>query len=95
MEIDNEILEGEEIDIFVVDEEDKKYMLEISQEIKCIDLMKIIESCLKKYFFDIVYKDKLYNKNEIMKLEQGDIVHIIKNQCNCEEAIQNIKKILN
>ena len=92
MEIDNEILEGEEIDIFVVDEEDKKYMLEISQEIKCIDLMKIIESCLKKYFFDIVYKDKLYNKNEIMKLEQGDIVHIIKNQCNCEEAIQNIKK---
>ena len=95
MEVNAEYEESEEIDIFIVDEEDKKYIIEINPEIKCIDLIKIIESCLQKYFFDIVYKNKLYNennKNEIIKLEQGDIVHIIKNNCDCKEAIQNIKK---
>ena len=30
----------EEIDIFVIDENDKKYMFEILPNIKCIDLIK-------------------------------------------------------
>ena len=45
-------------------------------------IVKIIESTLNKFFFDIRYQNKLYNeqsKNQIIKFEQGDTIHLIRN----------------
>ena len=50
----------EEIDIFVIDENDKKYMFEILPNIKCIDLIKKIEISLKKQNLTIRHKSKVY-----------------------------------
>ena len=75
-------MEIEEIDIFVVDGNDKKYMIEILPKIKYIDLVKKIESSLQRYYFNILYKNRLYtidNKNDIINFEQGDIIYIINN----------------
>ena len=87
--------EDEEIDIFVLDEDDKKYLLEIPPSIKYRDLEKKIESTLNRYFFDIRYQNKLYNeqsKNEIIKFEQGDTIHLISNSRNyCEAVADNIQ----
>ena len=85
-----------EIDIFVVDGNDKKYMIEIFPTIKCMDLIKKIESFFKNYYFDIVYRDKLYtiaNKNDIINLEQGDTIYIVNNIK--KDSNQNIKFDLN
>ena len=41
----------EEIDIFVVDANDKKYMIEILPQIKYIDIKTKIESSLQRYYF--------------------------------------------
>ena len=73
----------EEIDIFVIDENDKKYMFEILPNIKCIDLIKKIETSLKKQNLSIRHKSKVYtidkNENDILNLEQRDIIYIIRN----------------
>jgi hypothetical protein len=85
----------EEIDIFIVDEEDKKYLLEIPPNIKYMDLAKKIESSLKKYFFDIRYKNELFNeqsKNKMIKFEQGDTVHLVSNRCDIEAVSDNIQE---
>ena len=91
----NEISEeiNDEIDIFVIDENDKKYMFEISPQIKYIDLLNKIESSLKKYFFNIRHNKKTYskdNKNDILNLEQGDTIYIISNHYREEEEINNV-----
>ena len=85
----------EEIDIFIVDEEDKKYLLEIPPKIKYMDLAKKIESSLKKYFFDIRYKNELFNeksKNKMIKFDQGDTVHLVSNRCDIEAVSDNIQE---
>ena len=73
----------EEIDIFVIDENDKKYIFEILPNIKCIDLIKKIETSLKKQNLTIRHKSKVYtidkNENDILNLEQRDIIYIIRN----------------
>ena len=73
----------EEIDIFVIDENDKKYMFEVLPNIKCIDLIKKIETSLKKHNLTIRHKSKVYtidkNENDILNLEQRDIIYIIRN----------------
>ena len=73
----------EEIDIFVIDENDKKYMFEVLPNIKCIDLIKKIETSLKKHNLTIRHKNKVYtidkNENDILNLEQRDIIYIIRN----------------
>ena len=85
----------EEIDIFILDEDDKKYLLEIPPSIKYKDLEKKIESILNRYFFDIRYRNKLYNeqsKNEIIKFEQGDTIHLISNnRRDFENVADNIQ----
>ena len=99
----------EEIDIFIVDGNDKKYMIEIMPKIKYIDLVKKIESSLQRYYFDILYKNKLYtieNENDIINFEQGDIIYIINNNINkkrnnqmaqinlnTKTSLQNMQKI--
>ena len=82
-----------EIDIFVVDEDDKKYMFEITPQIKYIDLLQKIQSSLKKYFFNIRHNNKTYtkdNKNDILNLEQGDTIYIMSNHYREEEEINNV-----
>ena len=99
-------MESEEIDIFVVDENDKKYMIEIFPQIKYIDLKTKIESTLQRYYFNILYKNRLYtidNVNDIINFEEGDIIYIISNRSknnqisqinlNTQTNLQNISKI--
>ena len=99
-------MEIEEIDIFVVDGNDKKYMIEIVPQIKYTDLKIKIESSLQRYYFDILYKNRLYtidNENDILNFEKGDIIYIINKRSNNNQIsqinfstktnLQNIPKI--
>ena len=99
-------MEIEEVDIFVVDKNDKKYMIEIFPQIKYIDLKTKIESSLQRYYFNILYKNRLYtidNENDIINFEEGDIIYIINNRSknnqisqinlNTQTNLQNISKI--
>ena len=74
-----------EINIFVQNEEGKKYILEMPKSISFKDLKEKIKNLIyKNYFFYFVINSKAYyddddeNKNDIIKLEQGDIIYTYK-----------------
>ena len=78
-------MEEEEVIIFVEDENDKKFILEVPKIIKCIDLKQKIQAILKKDNFDIRYKNKLLTKhrdNEYLQLMEKDIIHLDKKDLN-------------
>ena len=75
---------SKEIDIFIVDDNDKKYMIQISKIINIQDLFYKINDILEEYDINIIYKNKIYkeNQNEILHLNQGDILKISKERIN-------------
>ena len=75
---------SKEIDIFILDDNDKKYMIQISKIINIQDLFYKINDILEEYDINIIYKNKIYkeNQNEILHLNQGDILKISKERTN-------------
>ena len=76
-------MENEEyIDINVITEDERKYMLEIPRAIKYENLkIKVKEQIMVISSFDIIYKDQRYmdkDYNEILYFEQGDIIFTYK-----------------
>ena len=73
-------MEEKEIDLIIVDEKEKKYILEVPRRIKCQYLKEIIKTkIVQNPNFYIVYKNKKYEKedlNEILNLSQGDRIFI-------------------
>ena len=81
--------EEEEIVIFVEDENDKTFIIEVPKIIKCSDLKVKIQTILKKDNFDIRYKNKLLRKdkdNEFLQLMEKDIIHLVKRDLNRNDS---------
>ena len=74
-------MESEEVDIFVIMEDGKKYTLEIAKTIHYIDLMQILKKKIVKHnHFQVNFNGKKYtkdNKNDILNFNQGDIIDLI------------------
>ncbi len=70
----------DEIDIFLEDELEKLYILQVPKRIKNKDLIEIIKNKTKKKNFYVIYKNKKYeDENEILNLSSGDRIYIEKN----------------
>ena len=71
------------IDIFVETDNDKRFMIEIPNKIKVVDLEAIIiKNKLNNGDFKILYKEKKYSKNdenELLNFEQQDIIYASNN----------------
>ena len=90
--------EEEEVIIFVEDENDKRYILEVPKLIKCLDLKLKIQTVLKKDNFDIRYKNKFLRKNkdnEFLQLNEKDIIHLEKKVLNREDTISELSSRVN
>ena len=101
--------EEEEVDIFIMDELDRKYLLEIPPKIKYIDLEKKLEKVFKRKDFDVRFINILYtlekNKDDELTFEERDMIYLVKkeikevdNRINKEEFIkkfedENIKNL--
>ena len=74
-------MKEKEIDIIIIDGDDKKYMMQIPKKISYKKLIDRITDIFEKYYFDIFYNSKLYtnkNINDIIIFEQGDSIKLIK-----------------
>ena len=92
-DMDLEEEEEEEVIIFVEDENDKRFILEVPKIIKCIDLKMKIQTVLKKDNFDIRYKNKFLKKNmdnEFLQLNEKDIIHLEKRDLNRLDTISEL-----
>ena len=70
----------DEIDIFLEDELEKLYILQVPKRIKNKNLIEIIKNKTKKKNFYVIYKNKKYeDENEILNLSSGDRIYIEKN----------------
>ena len=81
--------EEEAIIIFVEDENDQNFILEVPKIIKCSDLKVKIQTILKRDNFDIRYKNKLLRKdkdNEFLQLMERDIIHLVKRDLNRNDS---------
>ena len=81
--------EEEEVIIFVEDENDKKYILEVPKIIKCLDLKIKIQTILKRDNFNIRYKNKELKKdkdNEFLQLMERDIIHLVKKELDRNDS---------
>ena len=73
------------IDIFIETDNDKRFMIEIPNKIKVVDLEAIIiKNKLNNGDFKILYKEKKYsmnneNINELLNFEQQDIIYVSNN----------------
>ena len=73
------------IDIFVETDNDKRFMIEIPNKIKVVDLEAIIiKNKLNNGDFKLLYKEKKYSKkdgkiNELLNFEQQDIIYVSNN----------------
>ena len=73
--------EEEEVIIFVEDENDHNFIMEVPKIIKCSDLKEKIQTLLNKGNFDIRYKNKVLKAdkdNEFLQLMEKDIIHLVK-----------------
>jgi hypothetical protein len=72
-------MKAEEVDIFVITEEGKKYTLDVKKAISYVDLMEIIKKTIfGTYHFQVTFKGKKYtkdNKNDILNFNQGDKIY--------------------
>ena len=79
-------IEEEEIDIFVLDENDRKFMIEIPPNIKYIDLVKKIERIFKRKNFNVRFISKLYtlenDKDETLNFEESDMIYLLRKEIN-------------
>ena len=85
--------EEEEVIIFIEDENDKKYILEVPKIIKCLDLKIKIKTVLKKDNFEIRYKNKFLKKNkdnEFLQLNEKDIIHLEKRDLNTLDTVSEL-----
>ena len=82
--------EEEEVIIFVEDENDHNFILEVPKIIKCSDLKEKIRTILNKdNNFDVRYKNKLLKKdkdNEFLQLMENDIIHLVKKDLNRNDS---------
>ena len=75
------MLDEEEIDIFIYDvSTDKKFLFQVQQKMKCIDFLKKLEKYLDTTNIEFRYKGKLYNDNQMISFEEGDIINIYKKE---------------
>ena len=66
-----------EIDVFIQDEKEKTYILQVPKTISFGKLKEKIQEKIQKYHFSIIYNNKKYTKeNEILNLSQGDRIYI-------------------
>ena len=67
----------DEIDLFIQDEKEKTYILQVPKTISFGKLKEKIQEKIQKYHFSIIYKNKKYiDKNEKLNLSQGDRIYI-------------------
>ena len=67
----------DEIDLFIQDEKEKTYILQVPKTISFGKLKEKIQEKIQKYHFSIIYNNKKYTKeNEILNLSQGDRIYI-------------------
>ena len=73
-----------EIDVFIIKENNKKYMIQIPNKFTIQNLISTINIFLEEYDINAFYKNKLYKdgQNDILCLDQGDIIKTIKNTTN-------------
>ena len=71
-------MENKKILIFILDEKEKKYSLEVEKIISCENLKKrIILKFHKKDNFYIVFKKKTLNNEDIITFNEGDMIYLI------------------
>lgn len=69
--------EEEDLDIFALDNvTDKKYLIQVSENTKAARLKEKLIGILNTTNFEIRFKSKLYEGNQILKFENGDTVYI-------------------
>jgi hypothetical protein len=81
--------EEEEVIIFVEDENDHNFIIEVPKIIKCSDLKEKIRTILNKDNFDIRYKNKILKAdkdNEFLQLMEKDIIHLVKKDLNRNDS---------
>ena len=78
-----------EIDLFILDEKEKTYILQVSKTISFGDLKEIIKrKIVGNDHFSIIYKNKKYrDENEKLNLSQGDRIYI-ESTVNLERAVE-------
>ena len=71
------MIDEEEIDIFAVDtSNDKKYLIQVQENIKAKNLKNKLQSILNTNNFDIRFKNNLYEGDKILQFEDGDTIYI-------------------
>lgn len=76
-EEENEV--NEDLDIFASDTvTEKKYLIQVSKNTKAARLKEKLIGKLNTTNFEIRFKGKLYEGNQILKFEEGDTVYIYK-----------------
>ena len=76
-EEENEV--NEDLDIFASDTvTEKKYLIQVSENTKAARLKEKLIGKLNTTNFEIRFKGKLYEGNQILKFEEGDTVYIYK-----------------
>lgn len=74
-EEENEV--NENLDIFASDTvTEKKYLIQVSENTKAARLKEKLIGILNTTNFEIRFKNKLYEGNQILKFEDGDTVYI-------------------
>ena len=74
-------MKDKEIDIIIINDKDKKYMMQIPKKITYEELVSRINDTFEEYYFHIFYNSKLYtnkDKKQIIYFEQGDTIRLIK-----------------
>ena len=71
------MIDEEEIDIFAVDtSSDKKYLIQVQENIKAKNLKNKLQSILNTNNFEIRFKNNLYEGDKILQFEDGDTIYI-------------------
>ena len=79
-------MDEKKVDIFVIDDKEKKFSIEAPKSISYFDFQTIlVEQILSKYVknYYIVFKGKKYDKSnqlEILEFEEGDTVVVYNNR---------------
>ena len=74
-------MKDKEINIIIINDNDKKYMMQIPIKITYEELVSRINNRFEEYYFHIFYNSKLYtndNKKQIIYFGQGDTIRLIK-----------------
>ena len=91
-------MEAEEVDIFVITEEGKKYTLDVKKTISYANLMEIIKKTIfGTYHFQVIFKGKKYtkdNKNDVLNFNRGDKIYAALTVIN-ESKTTNVEFHLN